>query len=66
MRKYPLNKYLFIIQHSKNDADSNSFLVFNKALKEITKTVKAGSDTFNYSLNNNPRSYDFCYEIQES
>ena len=65
MKLYPLNKYIFIIQHSQNDAGSNSFLVFNKALKEITNTVKAGSGTFNYSLKNHPRSYDFCYEILE-
>lgn len=63
MKKYPLNKYMFFIQHSECDKRLNSFRVFRQMLKPITTVVKSEETSFSYLLNYKERTLDFCYDI---
>ncbi len=66
MNKYPLNKYIFFIQHSELDKKLNSFNVFKNVLKPLIRTVKSKDDIFSYVLNYKERTLDFCYDIWEN
>jgi hypothetical protein len=66
MKKYPLNKYIFVIQHSECDTELNSFKVFRSLIRNNVKIVKSEKTCFKYKLSLAPRSCDFCYEILES
>lgn len=66
MRKYPLNRYVFIIQHSDHDTKIRSFLVFKNMLEQYVETIKAERSTFCYELGGNPKTLPFCYEIWKS
>ena len=66
MRKYPLNRYVFIIQHSDHDTKIRSFLVFKNMLEQYVETIKAERSTFCYELGGNPKILPFCYEIWKS
>ena len=63
MRKYPLNHYLFFIQHSECDKKLNSFKVFKQVLKPLTTIVKSEDSSFSYILNYKERTLGFCYDI---
>lgn len=63
MKKYPLNKYLFIIQHSECDNKLNSYKVFREVLAPHTFIVKSEKDSFSYVLNYKNRTLEFCYDI---
>lgn len=65
MKKYPLNKYIFFIQHSELDKKLNSFNVFKNVLKPLIRIVKSKDDKFSYVLNYKERTMDFCYDIWE-
>lgn len=49
MKTYPLNKYVFIIQHSDDDHSLESFKVFMKILKSVVSFAKQeGKDSLSY------------------
>ncbi len=70
MNKYSLNRYLFIIQHSKTDSKNfMSYKVFKKIVLDkpnAIKILKSGEDYFSYQLNGNSKSLNFCFEIWKS
>lgn len=63
MQRYPLNRYLFVIQHSDIDRNLNSFHVFKRILKPLVVSVKSTNSCFSYQLNHKQRTLDFCYDI---
>lgn len=63
MKKYPLNKYLFFIQHSEHDKQLNSYKVFKKVLNPQIVINNSEDTSFSYVLNHNERRLKFCYEI---
>ena len=63
MKKNPLNRYVFFIQHSEHDARIRSFLVFKSILSEYVDKVKAKHSSFSYELGGNTKTLPFCYEI---
>jgi hypothetical protein len=63
MKKFPLNKYVFFIQHSENDKMLNSFRVFKQLLSPLTIVIKSEKTSFSYVLNYKERTLDFCYDI---
>ncbi len=60
---YPLNKYVFIIQHSDIDRNLESFKVFKKVLENNVNIIKHEKDSFAYKLNYNEKKLEFCYDI---
>ena len=65
MKKYPLNKYVFLIQHSEYDKKLNSYRVFKQVLAPHIIVKKSENSSFSYVLNYNERTLDFCYDIFE-
>lgn len=63
MNKYPLNKYVFFIQHSEYDKKLNSYRVFKQVLAPQIVVNKSENTSFSYVLNYNERTLDFCYDI---
>lgn len=63
MKKYPLNKYVFFIQHSECDKKLNSYRVFKQVLSPQVIVSKSENSSFSYVLNYNERTLDFCYDI---
>lgn len=63
MKKYPLNKYVFFIQHSEYDKKLNSYRVFKQVLAPQIIVNKSENSNFSYVLNYNERTLDFCYDI---
>ena len=63
MKKYPLNKYIFFIQHSELDKQLNSYDVFRRLLSDYVLTFKSDESSFTYLLNYKERTLDFCYDI---
>ena len=63
MKKYPLNKYVFFIQHSEYDKKLNSYRVFKQVLAPQIVVKKSENAIFSYVLNYNERTLDFCYDI---
>ena len=63
MKKYPLNKYVFFIQHSECDKNLNSYRVFKHVLSSQIIVNKSEKANFSYVLNYKERTLDFCYDI---
>ena len=63
MKKYPLNRYLFFIQHSEFDKKLNSYRVFRHVLAPQSVVIKSENSSFSYILNYNERTLPFCYDI---
>ena len=63
MKKYPLNKYVFFIQHSEYDKKLNSYKVFKQVLAPQIVVVKSENTCFSYVLNHHERTLNFCYDI---
>lgn len=63
IKKNPLNKYAFIIQHSEHDNRIRSFSVFQKLISEYVEKVQSKKTQFRYQLGGIPRIIPFCYEI---
>lgn len=63
MGKYPLNKYVIMIQQSKIDKGINSYKVFKRVLESHIQVVKDESSTFSYMLSLKRWDLPFCYEI---
>lgn len=63
IKNYPLNKYVFFIQHSETDKKLISYKVFKQILRPLTKSVKSEDSSFTYMLNYKERTLDFCYDI---
>ena len=63
MRQYPLNKYVFFIQHSECDHRLNSFKVFSQILKPLTNVLKSERTSFSYILNYKEQNMNFGYDI---
>lgn len=63
MKKNPLNKYVFVIQHSEHDNRIRSFCVFRRLLSDHVEKIKSEKTQFNYQLGGIPRTIPFCYEI---
>lgn len=67
IKKYPLNRYVFVIQQSETDYKNfRSFSVFRRIILEDTsliRVLKHGEDLFNYQLNGGSKSLKFCYDI---
>lgn len=63
MRKYPLNRYLFFVQHSEYDRALNSYKVFRRVLAPQTVVVRSENSSFCYRLNGSERTLPFCYDI---
>lgn len=66
MTRHPLNRYIFVIQHTEHDSKIQSFLVFKNVLSQHVNVIKAKHSTFNYTLGGNLKTLPFCYEIWES
>ncbi|MBR3093140.1 MAG: AAA family ATPase [Bacteroidaceae bacterium] len=66
MKKYPLNRYLFFIQHSECDKKLNSYKVFKRIISTNVNVIKDESSMFSYILNHKERTLDFCYTILTS
>ena len=63
MKKNPLNRYVFFIQHSEHDARIRSFLVFKSILNEYVDKIKSRHSSFSYELGGSTKTLPFCYEI---
>ena len=63
MRRHPLNKYLFIVQHSESDEQLNSYKVFRQLLRPVTRVIKSEKTSFSYMLNYKERTLAFCYDM---
>ncbi len=63
MKAYPLNKYVFFIQHSECDNNLNSFRVFRQVLKPLTSVFKSEESSFSYIISNHEQTLAFCYNI---
>ena len=63
MRRHPLNKYLFIVQHSESDEQLNSYKVFRQLLRPVTRVIKSEKTSFTYMLNYKERTLAFCYDM---
>ena len=67
IKKYPLNRYVFVIQQSETDYKNfRSYSVFRRIILEGTSLVKEqkhGDDQFSYQLNGGSKSLKFCYDI---
>lgn len=63
MRKYPLNKYLFFVQHSAYDRDLNSYRIFRQILTPQTIVVKSEKSSISYIWGDSERTLPFCYDI---
>jgi superfamily I DNA and/or RNA helicase len=66
MKKYPLNRYLFFIQHSECDKKLNSYKVFKRIISPNVTAIKDESSMFSYILNSKERTLEFCYTILKS
>jgi len=60
---FPLNKYVFVIQHSDIDRNLESFKVFKKVLEHNVNIIKHEKDYFAYKLNYKENKLEFCYDI---
>ena len=65
MTKYPLNKYLFVIQNSEHDSKIKSFKSFRNCLIEHVNVLKKEFTAFTYQLNSSIKTLPFTYEIWE-
>ena len=67
IKKYPLNRYVFVIQQSETDYKNfRSFSVFRRIILEdasLIRILKHGEDLFNYQLNGGSKALKFCYDI---
>ena len=67
IRKYPLNRYVFVIQQSETDYKNfRSYSIFRRIILEdssLVKVLKHGEDNFCYQLNGGSKSLKFCYDI---
>ncbi len=63
IKRYPLNRYLFFIQHSECDKKLNSYRVFRHILTSQTVVVKSEKSSFSYILNYKERTLPFNYDI---
>ena len=63
MKANPINRYVFIIQHSEHDSRIRSFAVFKRLLGQYTVTIKSEHSNFSYILSGMSRTIQFCYEI---
>lgn len=66
LQKYPLNKYLFIVQQSEGDNKLLSYKTFNKLLSDSTHTIITENSSFSYILGLESKNIDFYYTIRES
>ena len=66
MKENPLNRYVFVIQHSEHDSKIRSYAVFKRLLKQHVDRVKSEKSSFSYQLNGTTRTIPFCYEIWRS
>ena len=48
MKRHPLNRYVFVIQHSEHDARLRSFTVFKRLLSQHVAHIKSARTTFRY------------------
>ena len=60
---YPLNTYVFIIQHSDLDRNIESYKVFKKVLEHCVNVIKHEKNYFAYILNYKEKKFEFCYDI---
>lgn len=66
MKRYPLNRYVFIIQHADCDQRLNSFSVFKRMLSPYVRVVRSESSAFSYELNHQERVQHFSFCIYGS
>lgn len=66
MADNPLNRYIFIIQHSEHDSKIRSFIVFKRLLSQYVNKIKIEHSQFCYKLGGMPKTIPFCYEIWKS
>ncbi len=66
IRKYPLNSYVFIIQHSVFDANLNSYKVFRNKIAPSVKVCQSQKSSIHYVLDGEQQSLDFYYEVSRS
>lgn len=66
MADNPLNRYVFVIQHSAYDSRIRSFIVFKRLLSQYVDTIKAERSQFSYVIGGTPKTMPFCYEIWKS
>ena len=63
IKRFTLNKYIFIIQHSECDKKLNTYKIFKRIISPYVKVYKAEDSEFRYQLNYKERSRAFSYEI---
>lgn len=61
MKRYTLNKYVIIIQHSDTDNSLNAYKVFRHILAPYVSVIKDEKNCFSYELNHSEKQMDFCY-----
>lgn len=64
MEKYPLNKYIFVIQNSPRDSNLRSYRTFREKMGQNVRLVRSRSEKFSYQLTSG-KTLGFCYEIWE-
>lgn len=65
MTKYPLNRYVFVIQNSELDSNIKSYKTFKKCLNAYVRVLKNELNSFTYQLKSTTKSLPFTYEIWE-
>ena len=63
MKRHPLNRYVFVIQHSEHDAKIRSFTVFKRLLSQHVAHIKSARTTFRYESGGVSKAIPLCYEI---
>ena len=63
MKRHPLNRYVFVIQHSEHDARLRSFTVFKRLLSQHVAHIKSARTTFRYESGGVSKTIPLCYEI---
>lgn len=66
LHKYPLNKYVFIVQQSEGDNELLSYKTFNKLLSNHTHEIIIENSSFSYMSGYESKNIDFYYTIRES
>lgn len=66
MKKHPLNKYIFIIQHSEHDHNLESYKVFKGILSSHIDIYQQKKSSFSYQLRYQTMNLYFFYDIYTS
>ncbi len=63
MQRFPLNKYVFLIQHGEFDSELNAYCVFRHILAPHTLQQKSETGAVLFSYNQTEQKLNFAYDI---